>query len=209
MDEKTVDNKSKILIILVIVLFAMLIGMIIFKYKNSKVNIDQNKNIINQEEIKQETTKKEDRNETRPNNPKPNQPNTNERNKKLNRNSSISDIKIEPNKINVYFFWGDGCPHCAQEFEFLDRHYKKYQKYCNIYAFEVWNNVENAELMNRFGKILNEEIDGVPLTIIGQEKVIGFGETTGDKIDSLIKAEYEKEEHYDIYNEIKEEKNEK
>ena len=184
MDEKVNDNKSKILIILVIILFVLLTGMIIFKYKNSEDNINKKENIINRDEVNQLE------------------------NKKLNRNSSISDVKIDSNKINVYFFWGDGCPHCAQEFEFLEKHYNEYKKYCNIYAFEVWNNEENAELMNKCGEILNEEIGGVPLTIIGKEKLIGYSETTGDKIDNLIKEEYEKEGHYDIYNEIKEENNE-
>ena len=32
----------------------------------------------------------------------------------------VLDEKVEEEKINVYFFYGDGCPHCAKEEEFLE-----------------------------------------------------------------------------------------
>ena len=37
----------------------------------------------------------------------------------ITMNSKISDIVYDENKINIYIFWGDGCPHCEEEWKFL------------------------------------------------------------------------------------------
>ena len=37
----------------------------------------------------------------------------------------------------------------------------------NLYTYEVWENQENAEIMNRFVAALGEEAKGVPYTVIG------------------------------------------
>ena len=40
----------------------------------------------------------------------------------------ITDTKVDDNKINLYLFKGDGCPHCAQEEEFLEEYYFNQRK---------------------------------------------------------------------------------
>ncbi|MEM5782671.1 MAG: thioredoxin family protein, partial [Candidatus Aenigmatarchaeota archaeon] len=49
---------------------------------------------------------------------------------------------IEQGKICVYFFFGQGCPHCAEEKPFLEEMKNKYPQ-LEIYDFEVYYNQEN------------------------------------------------------------------
>src|SRR5574344_902816 len=115
---------------------------------------------------------------------------------KINRNSSVDDI-VYNDKVNIYFFWGNGCPHCKAEFTFLESIYNDYSKYFNIYAFEVWNNEDNANLMNNLAEKMNETVSGVPFLIIGDKTITGFTETKEDTIREEIVKQYEKDEHYD------------
>lgn len=89
--------------------------------------------------------------------------------------------------VNVYFFYGEGCPHCAKEEVFLDK-LEKENKDIKIFRYETWHNRENATLLGEVGKTLNLNITGVPVTIISDQAIVGFGseETTGKKIKGLI-----------------------
>jgi glutaredoxin len=90
--------------------------------------------------------------------------------------------------INVYFFYGDGCPHCGKEEEFLDK-LEIENKNIKIYRYEVWRNKENSELLQNLAKNMKLHVQGVPLTIIGDRTVSGYynEDTTGAKILSIIK----------------------
>ncbi len=91
------------------------------------------------------------------------------------------------NKVNLYFFYGDGCPHCAKEEKFLDKLEKEYDN-LNINRYEVWQDRDNAQLLAEIAKELNFTVSGVPFLIIGDETVSGYynDETTGEKIKSII-----------------------
>ncbi len=92
--------------------------------------------------------------------------------------SSFNFVKAEG--VNLYFFWGDGCPHCAQEEIFLEEMKIKYPE-LKVYDFEVWYNRENVKKMQEVAKILNASVNGVPLTIIGDKYFVGFGEGVTDR----------------------------
>ena len=51
-------------------------------------------------------------------------------------------------ELTVYFFYGDGCPHCAHEEVLLEELKNKYSK-LNIISYETWYNEENAILMEQ------------------------------------------------------------
>ena len=95
--------------------------------------------------------------------------------------------------INLYFFYGDGCPHCAKEEKFLDK-LETENKNIKIYRYETWKNKENAKLLQELAREMNLEVHGVPLTIIGDRSVSGYysDETSGKKILSIIKDYEEK-----------------
>ena len=90
-------------------------------------------------------------------------------------------------KIEIYFFWGQGCPHCAAEKPFLEKLKKKYPQLV-VKDFEVYFSRENQELFQKIAKAYKTQAQGVPTTFIGKNFVIGFGteETTGKEIESLI-----------------------
>ena len=45
-----------------------------------------------------------------------------------NEEIELNNIVQEENKINIYFFWGNGCPHCEEEMEFFESIEKEYGK---------------------------------------------------------------------------------
>ena len=108
------------------------------------------------------------------------------------RESNLSDIRFE-DKVNIYFFWGSGCPHCEDFFTFLDEVNKEYGQYFKVYAFEVWNNKTNAEIMDNFKKELKGKVGqySVPYIIIGDEVVEGFIPSMKEEILNIILNKYE------------------
>ncbi len=88
----------------------------------------------------------------------------------------------------VYFFYGQGCPHCADEEEFFTGLKKEFPQ-LKIVSYEVWYNQENIEKLQQVAKAFNIKNSGVPITIIGNRITIGFGspDTTGKTIRQDIK----------------------
>ena len=79
---------------------------------------------------------------------------------------TILPVNAKSSDITVYFFRGEGCPHCAEEEKFLDKVIKK-NKNVKVVEYEVWYNEENANFMNKVKDKLNIKENGVPLTIVG------------------------------------------
>lgn len=106
-------------------------------------------------------------------------------------------VKAEE-KINLYFFYGNGCSHCAKEEIFLDK-LKKQRKDIVIYRYETWNSTENAKLLAKIGKELGVRTPGVPMLFIGNKVVTGYfnDEITGKQILDIL-DEYSGGECVDI-----------
>ena len=110
---------------------------------------------------------------------------------------NLDYITKEEGKVNIYFFWGDGCPHCESEFAFFDSIESEYGDLYNLYTFETWQNEENAELLKTFSDAMEVESRGVPYTIIGEEVFTGFSESMeSDFINAIVE---EKDKSFDVY----------
>lgn len=109
----------------------------------------------------------------------------------------LEDIKQDKEKVNIYFFWGNGCPHCADEISFFENLEEKYKEIIQIYPFEVWKNKENSEIMKTFGAAMEDTVTGVPYTIIGNKTFIGFGGNRGEYLKSAI--EEAQKNKFDVY----------
>jgi thiol-disulfide isomerase/thioredoxin len=109
------------------------------------------------------------------------------------------DITTNSKKLNIYVFWGNGCPHCEELGEFLDSISADYGKYYDLYTFEVWYNSDNSALMKKFAKALGDDVQGVPYFIIGSKSYSGFASSEEDEIKSQIKTQYNKKTRVDIY----------
>ncbi|MFZ5425028.1 MAG: TlpA family protein disulfide reductase [Patescibacteria group bacterium] len=89
--------------------------------------------------------------------------------------------------VNIYFFWGDGCPHCANEKPFLEELEKKYPE-VKVNDFETWGSSENRKLLIEVGNNLGIKVSGVPFTVVGEKHFTGWlsEETTGKDIENAV-----------------------
>ncbi|MBL7021804.1 hypothetical protein ISR92_00530 [Patescibacteria group bacterium] len=103
----------------------------------------------------------------------------------------LSSLPVEAaptvSEVKINYFWGDGCPHCAEAKPFLDN-LEATKPNVEIRRFEVWYDRLNAKLMGEVGKYLNANIGGVPFIVIGDKYIAGYGsaETTGRQIEQLV-----------------------
>lgn len=99
---------------------------------------------------------------------------------------------ISAKEVNLYFFHGEECPHCAEESEYLDELQKEYND-LKIIKYEVWHNDENAILLQNIKTTLKKENPYVPFTVIGLNSTTGFNEQTKitlkEYIDYCLKEE--------------------
>ena len=101
---------------------------------------------------------------------------------------NITKEKVDKDKINLYFFRMDGCPHCAEEEKWLENIKDKYTDYLNIYDYEIKNSKTNREYYYNVKKVLNDDVTkSVPYTVIGETYFVGFSETVGEQIENKIK----------------------
>jgi len=89
--------------------------------------------------------------------------------------------------VTVYFFWGDGCPHCAAEKPFLER-LTQQSPNVEVRAFEVWNSPENRDLFYKVAASLGFEPRAVPTTIIGERYWVGYNDQIGREIEAAVTA---------------------
>jgi thiol-disulfide isomerase/thioredoxin len=76
-------------------------------------------------------------------------------------------------KVVIYFFWGDGCPHCTNQKPYMKALQEKYPE-IEIIDFETWKNPDNKITFNDIAKKYGFEARGVPTTFIGEKYWIGF-----------------------------------
>ncbi|MBQ1496395.1 MAG: hypothetical protein IIZ40_03515 [Bacilli bacterium] len=115
------------------------------------------------------------------------------------------------NKVNVYLFRGEGCPHCKEAESFFDSLAKdeEYSKYYNLVKYEVWYNEDNAKLMGEVAKKLNTEASGVPFIVIGDKYYSGYASSMDTELKETIKSAYENDSYKDIVKSVIEKTDEK
>ena len=91
----------------------------------------------------------------------------------------------ETGKVVLYFFWGDGCPHCAKEKIFLDVARKKYPQ-LEVKSYEVWHSGTNAVFFSQMLEAAGVKASGVPVTFIHTEVFAGFNDRTAEEIENKI-----------------------
>lgn len=110
-------------------------------------------------------------------------------------------VSFAKEDVTLYFFHGDGCPHCAEESVFLEKIQKDYPD-LKIEKYEVWYDEENSALLQKVQQELHIERMGVPTTIIGDVYMVGYSEETANVIKRAIDFFYENE-YKDVVSQIK------
>lgn len=107
--------------------------------------------------------------------------------------ASEESNEVVDNKVNVYFFRGDGCSYCASAEEFFESIQDEYGQYFNLVDFETWNDAGNAILLENVAEYLGQEVEGVPYIVIGKQTWNGYASDYDESIKKAIKDEFEKD----------------
>lgn len=107
-------------------------------------------------------------------------------------------------KVNVYIFRGEGCPHCEEALEFFDTlgEDEEYKELYNLKTFEVWYDEENSNLMSDVADALGEQVSGVPFIVIGTKTFAGYASSMDDQIKDAIKTAYEDDDYKDVVEQV-------
>ena len=109
---------------------------------------------------------------------------------------------LEDDTLTLYFFHGDGCPHCAEEEQFLVTLQEEYPELV-IEQYEVWYNDENADLLAKVNDAFSITRTGVPTNVIGSTVISGYSEVTGKRIKRAVEF-YKSHDYVDVVSKIKE-----
>lgn len=132
----------------------------------------------------------------------------------LDLRETLADDGIEesftnynPNKdaITIYLFRGKGCGYCHAFLEFMNSITEEYGKYFKMTSYEVWNDSENAALMDEVSNYLDNPAGGVPYIVIGDKVFAGYASEYDEGIKEAIKTLYDtkKKDRYDVFTEMK------
>ena len=104
------------------------------------------------------------------------------------------NVEVEENKVNLYLFYGQECPHCEAEREWLEDIKDEYKDSLNVYEFEVWHNDDNSAMMKEVKSYFGATKESVPFTVIGDSYYFGYSDSISSMIEGSIK-EYIGEEN--------------
>ena len=111
----------------------------------------------------------------------------------------IPNIKADE-KVNLYLFYGDGCPHCAKEKELLNNLQKEYDN-LEINTYEVWYDEDNNILLDKVKNAFKNDSKYVPFTVIGTKVYVGYNDNIASQIETTI-AYYSKNNARDVVYEV-------
>lgn len=89
-------------------------------------------------------------------------------------------------KVVVYFFYGEGCPHCSKQKEAMKAWSESFPD-MEIKSFETWSNAQNGEILQNLAKAYGTSVQGVPMTFIGDEFWVGYSDSLGTEMQGKIK----------------------
>jgi len=96
-----------------------------------------------------------------------------------------SPLYSQDKTLPIYFFWGDGCPHCAHEKPFLEEMKIKYPN-IEVKSFEIWKNSFNQHFYKRMAAAYKLSGGAVPTTIIGEKVFEGYADEYRPQIEKQI-----------------------
>jgi thiol-disulfide isomerase/thioredoxin len=103
-----------------------------------------------------------------------------------NHSSTIALSTVE-DVVNIYFFWGEGCPYCEMQKPFLQDLANRYPQVV-IKSFEIYNNLDNRTIFFEMATKAGFEPQAVPTTFIGSQHYTGFSEALAHEIEAAVVA---------------------
>ena len=87
--------------------------------------------------------------------------------------------------IELYFFYKEGCPYCAEAKPFLENLEKKYPQ-LKVREFEISGDEKNQKLFFLLADAYGQKIEGVPTIYIGDKVISGFNEMISFQIEQAV-----------------------
>lgn len=113
-----------------------------------------------------------------------------------------SNYSGENNKVKVYIFRGQGCPHCKDLLSYMNSIISKYGDIIDINVYEVWYDVDNSALMQSVANTMRDTIGGVPYMIIGDKSFKGYSTGSNSSITKQIDKMNKTDNPYDVMEHI-------
>ena len=88
--------------------------------------------------------------------------------------------------VDLVFFYGRGCPHCAAMREFLTTMQQKYPA-LRVRDYEVYFNPDNGRLFERMARAYRFEIQGVPTAFLGNRVFSGYADDMQPEVEAAIR----------------------
>ena len=82
----------------------------------------------------------------------------------------------------VYLFYGNTCPRCAEFKAYINKNNFNY----DIEYYEVYDNIQNNELLKKVAQTFNDERYGVPYIVVGNQRVIGWNDTLKEQFHYIV-----------------------
>lgn len=98
---------------------------------------------------------------------------------------SITSTAATNKTTDLHFFYGEGCPHCAQAHNYLQEAQENYPE-LTVHEHEVYGNQTNRELLQRFVNHYEKDVQGVPTIYLGEDVISGFSNTIARQLDGKI-----------------------
>ncbi len=90
-----------------------------------------------------------------------------------------------PEPAVMYFFWGEGCPHCAAAKPVLADMASRHPQLV-VRDYEIFNSAENRALFAAMADQVGFEASGVPTFVLGDQHWVGFAERTGPELEQAV-----------------------
>ena len=103
------------------------------------------------------------------------------------------DVKDNKEKVTLYLFRQTGCPHCADEMQYLDANYKDIKSKFNIVVYDVFE-ANNKDLVLDVTKALGIDYEGAPFNVIGKQHFTGYADSISTMFDEFMNDAYDAQE---------------
>lgn len=115
------------------------------------------------------------------------------------------DFDYDSDLVPIYFFRGEGCPHCAEAEEWFASVNDQIKNKAVLVGYETWGNEDNAKLLEQVGEVMKQDVEGVPYIVIGNKSWSGFSKDYENDILETIDKVYntKKDERYDVLTYVK------
>lgn len=99
----------------------------------------------------------------------------------------LTGAQQSDNKVSIYFFWGEGCPHCARAKPVLEDLATQNPDVA-LYEFEIYNNAENGVIFSEIAQAYGVEPRYIPTIFIGDTVWEGFADEFAQEFTSKVES---------------------